>query len=132
MSDEPWSQASIDACVSGLEATLRQWPTQAVLQVFTTTAELLTERGEWAAALEQACGRTAAGAREEAVAAAAITAIAAIDERVELLRETNASELPRGCLFGTAISALGVLALLVAGFGALVVVCWRLILGAVR
>jgi len=132
MSDEPWSQASIDACVSGLGATLRQWPTQAVLQVFTTTAELLTERGEWAAALEQACGRTAAGAREEAVAAAAITAIAAIDEGSQLLRETNASELPRGCRAGAAIAALGVLALLVVGFGALVVVCWRLILGGSR
>jgi len=132
MSEEPWSQASIEACVNGLAATLRQWPTQAVLQVFTTTAELLTERGEWAAALEQACGRTAAGAREEAVAAAAITAIGVIDEGSRQLRETDAAELPRGCLFGTAAAALGVLALLVVGFGALVVVCWRLILGAVR
>lgn len=116
---------------------LRQWPTDVLLRLLSSTSRALTERGAWAAALEQACGvDEAASDRAEAIFAAAKAVIdeeriqrgltTSSDEENAESRRMDGAEPSRGCRFWSSISALGCLALLVVGFCALVVACWRI------
>jgi hypothetical protein len=116
---------------------LRKWPTDVLLRLLNSTSRALTERGAWAEALGVACGvDSAASDRAEAIFAAAKTAIdeerilmglqtCSDEEDAESLRMDRA-EPSRGCRFWSSISALGCLALLVVGFCALVVACWKM------
>ncbi len=113
---EPWWTASID----GMSDVLRGWSSEAVLRLFMATVRVLTERGEWGTALtEVARSESQAGSNQQR------------EQELES-RRMNAAELPQGCLLGTAIGTLGLLALLVVGVAILLVIGWRLIRGDIR
>jgi hypothetical protein len=119
MSDQPWSRAAIEACVHGLAASVRKWPTEAVLKAFAAVAQVLDERSELAGALNQ---QLALRAQSGASAMPSEN----LEARVDVTSPT------KGCLFGTAVGAVGLIALLVVGFAVLVVAGWRWMLGGVR